>query len=47
MLFSTHINQMGVSPFNSNGPTRGQRKTLTRVRIELTHDLVAQSVEQR
>ena len=47
MLFSTHINQVGVSPSNLTGPTRGQRKTLTRVGIELTHDLVAQSVEQR
>ena len=36
MLFSTHVNHVSVSPTNGNGPTQGQRKTLTRVGIEPT-----------
>ena len=36
MLFSTHVNHVSVSPNNENGPTQGQRKTLTRVGIEPT-----------
>ena len=34
VLFSTPLNYMSVSPSNGNGPTQGQRKTLTRVGIE-------------
>ena len=29
-----HMNHVSVSPTNGNGPTQGQRKTLTRVGIE-------------
>ena len=36
MLFSTHVKHVSVSPTNGNGPTQGQRKTLTRVGIEPT-----------
>ena len=31
MLISTHINHVSVSPTDENGPTQGQRKTLTNV----------------
>ena len=31
------MNHVSVSPINGNEPTQGQRKTLTRVRIELTN----------
>ena len=31
-----HINHVGVSPTNGNGPTQGQGRTLTRVGIETT-----------
>ena len=31
-----HMNHMNVSPTDGNGPTQGQRKTLTRVGIEPT-----------
>ena len=41
--FQSHMNHVSVSPTDGNGPTQGQRKTLTRVGI----DLVAQSVERR
>ena len=34
--FLPHMKQVSVSPTNGNGPTQGQRKTLTRVGIELT-----------
>ena len=30
------MNHVSVSPTDGNGPTQGQRKTLTRVRIEPT-----------
>ena len=30
------MNHVSVSPTDGNGPTQGQRKTLTRVGIELT-----------
>ena len=43
MLFSTHVNHVSVSPTNGNGPTQGQRKTLTRVGIEPTSDLRVRS----
>ena len=33
VLFSTHVNHVSASPTNGNGPTQGQRKTLTRVGI--------------
>ena len=35
MLFSTHVNHVSVSPTNGNRPTQTQRKTLTRVGIDL------------
>ena len=47
------MNHVSVSPTNGNGPTQGQRKTLTRVGIEpttvgLDHRApVAQLVEHR
>ena len=31
------MNHVSVSPTNGNGPTQGQRKTLTRVGIEKSH----------
>ena len=34
--FLSHINHVSVSPTDGNGPTQGQRKTLTRVGIEPT-----------
>ena len=34
--FLPHMNHVSVSPTNGNGPTEGQRKTLTRVGIEPT-----------
>ena len=34
--FQPHMNHVSVSPTNGNGPTQGQRKTLTRVGIEPT-----------
>ena len=34
--FVPHIKHVSVSPSNENGPTQGQRKTLTRVGIEPT-----------
>ena len=34
--FLPNMNHVGVSPTNGNGPTQGQRKTLTRVGIEPT-----------
>ena len=34
--FVPHMNHVSVSRTNGNGPTQGQRKTLTRVRIEPT-----------
>ena len=36
MLYSTHVNHVSFSPTSGNGPTKGQRKTLTRVGIEPT-----------
>ena len=33
--FVPHMNHVSVSPTNRNGPTQGQRNTLTRVGIEL------------
>ena len=36
------MNHVSVSPTDGNGPTQGQRKTLTRVGIE-THDLRVRS----
>ena len=35
------MNHVSISPTNENGPTQGQRKTLTRVGIEPTTVLVA------
>ena len=32
--FLSHMNHVSVSPTDGNGPTQGQRKTLTRVGIE-------------
>ena len=32
--FVPHMNHVSVSPTSGNGPTQGQRKTLTRVGIE-------------
>ena len=32
--FQSHMNHVSVSPTDGNGPTQGQRKTLTRVGIE-------------
>ena len=34
--FLSHVNHVSVSPTDGNGPTQGQRKTLTRVGIEPT-----------
>ena len=34
--FQSHMNHVSVSPTDGNGPTQGQRKTLTRVGIEPT-----------
>ena len=34
--FLSHMNHVSVSPTDGNGPTQGQRKTLTRVGIEPT-----------
>ena len=34
--FVPHMNHVSVSPTNGDGPTQGQRKTLTRVGIEPT-----------
>ena len=34
--FYSHMNHVSVSPTDGNGTTQGQRKTLTRVGIELT-----------
>ena len=34
--FLCHMNHVSVSPTDGTGPTQGQRKTLTRVRIEPT-----------
>ena len=34
--FQSHMNHVSVSPTDENGPTQGQRKTLTRVGIEPT-----------
>ena len=34
--FLSHMNHVSVSPTDGNGPTQGQRKTLTRVVIEPT-----------
>ena len=34
--FVPHMNHLSVSPTNENGPTQGQRKTLTRAGIEPT-----------
>ena len=34
--FLPHMNHVSVSPTNGNGPTKGQRKTLTRVGIAPT-----------
>ena len=34
--FVPHMNHVSVSPTNGNGPTQGQRKTLTKVGIEHT-----------
>ena len=34
--FLSHMNHVSVSPTDENGPTQGQRKTLTRVGIEPT-----------
>ena len=50
MLFFTHVNHVRVSPANGIGPTQGQRKSLTRVGIFNSHnllpsDLVAQLVQ--
>ena len=36
---SAHMNHVSVSPTDGNGPTQGQRKTLTRVGIEPTTEL--------
>ena len=35
-IFLSHMNHVSVSPTDGNGPTQGQRKTLTRVGIEPT-----------
>ena len=35
MLGSSQINHLGFSPTSGNGPTQGQRRTLTRVGNEL------------
>ena len=35
-MFLPHMNHVSVSPTDGNGPTQGQRKTLTRVGIEPT-----------
>ena len=56
--FLSHMNHVSVSPTDGNGPTQGQRKTLTRVGIEPTTfeldlrrsiptELQGQSVERR
>ena len=34
MLYSPHVNHLSVTPTNGIGPTKGQRKTLTRLGIE-------------
>ena len=34
--FLSHMNHVSVSPTDGNGPTQGQRKTLTRVGTEPT-----------
>ena len=34
--FLSHMNHVSVSPTDGNGPTQGQRKTLTRVGIQPT-----------
>ena len=36
VVFYPYMNHVSVGPTNGNGPTRGQRKTLTRVGIEPT-----------
>ena len=36
-LFLSHMNHVSVSPTDGNGPTQGQRKTLTRVGIVHVH----------
>ena len=50
MLYSTHVNHVIVSPNNVIGTTQGQRKTLTRVGIELSclrTAAVAEDVKRR
>ena len=44
--FVPHMNHVSVSPTNGNGPTQGQRKTLTRVGIDCRNIKIGIDCEQ-